>query len=160
VRLELAGEGDADALARRARELGIAERVLVRGWCAPEERARMLARATLFVLPSHVEGLPMSLLEAMAAGCAVVATRVGGIPDVVQDGANGMLVGARDPGGLAEAIARLLADPALAAKLGHAARATVARGHSPEAALRKLGEIYSDLGVMPAGRTSEQGIAA
>ena len=160
VRLELAGDGDAGALARYAHERGMGDRVLVRGWCSPEECARLLARSALFVLPSHAEGLPMSLLEAMAAGCAVVSTRVGGIPDVVQDGVNGLLVAPRQPLHLAEAIARLLSEAGLAAKLGRAARATIARRHSPEAAVRKLGEIYTDLGVMPAGRQSEQGIAA
>jgi glycosyltransferase involved in cell wall biosynthesis len=160
VHVELAGDGDADAIARRARELGIGDRVLVRGWCAPEERERLLARASIFVLASHVEGLPMSLLEAMAAGCAVVATRVGGVPDTVHDGVNGLLVGAGNPAILAEAIARLLADPALARRLGRSARSTIARRHSAGAAVGRLGEIYSDLGVTPARRPSEQGIAA
>lgn len=160
IRLELAGDGDAGALARHAYELGMGDRVLVRGWCPPEECARMHARSAIFVLPSHVEALPMSLLEAMAAGCAVIATRVGGIPDVVQDGVNGLLVAPRQPVQIAEAIARLLAEPGLAAQLGRAARATIARRHSPEGAVQDLGRIYSDLGVVPAGRQSEQGIAA
>ncbi|HEX5130224.1 MAG TPA: glycosyltransferase family 4 protein, partial [Usitatibacter sp.] len=139
VRLELAGDGDGAELARYAHALGMGDRVLVRGWCGPEECTRMLARSGLFVLPSHVEALPMSLLEAMAAGCAVIATRVGGVPDAVHDGVNGLLVSPRRPIQLAEAIARLLADPALATKLGRAARATIARRHSPEAAVRHLG---------------------
>jgi glycosyltransferase involved in cell wall biosynthesis len=159
VHLELAGEGDADAIARYAHELGIADRVLIRGWCGPAERARLLERASLFVLPSHVEALPMSLLEAMAAGCAVIATRVGGIPDVIHHGANGLLVGQGDPVAIAQAIARLLGDPQLAQHLGRSARATIARRHSAAAAVEHLGRIYSDLGVSPAGRNLE-GIVA
>jgi glycosyltransferase involved in cell wall biosynthesis len=159
VRVELAGDGDADAIARRARELGISERVLIRGWCSTEERSRLLARAALFVLPSHVEGLPMSLLEAMAAGCPVVATRVGGIPDVVADGANGLLVGHGDPVALAAAIVKVLADPALAERLGRAARQAIARRHSPAAAVERLGNIYSELGVAPMGRQRQEATA-
>ena len=89
----------------------------------------------------------MSLLEAMAAGCAVVATSVGGIPDVVRDGENGLLVPAGDTRALQEAIARLIADPALAKRLGAAARATIAARFTPERALDQLSEIYSSLGV-------------
>jgi glycosyltransferase involved in cell wall biosynthesis len=157
VRLELAGDGDVDAVVRRAHALGIGERVLVRGWCTPAECRRIVGRAGIFVLPSYAEGLPMSLLEAMGAGCAVVATRVGGIPDVVREGTHGLLVEPGEPVALAAAMARLLGDRALAERLGNAARAAVARGHSPAAAVQRLGRIYSDLGVAPAGRQSEQG---
>lgn len=159
VRLELAGDGDADALVRRARELGISDRVLVRGWCHPQERTRLLARATLFALPSHVEALPMSLLEAMASGCPVVASRVGGIPDVIEDGANGLLVGPGDPVALAAAIAKVLGDPELAERLGRGARQTIARRHSPAAAVEQLGRIYSELGVAPMGRPHQEATA-
>jgi glycosyltransferase involved in cell wall biosynthesis len=150
VLLELAGEGDVDAIARRAHALGIGERVLVHGWCEPAARSRLLARASVFALPSHAEGSPMSLLEAMAAGCAVVATRVGGIPDAVRDGRDGLLVPPRDARALAIALARLLDDPGLAARLGAAARASVLRSHSPEGALARIGRIYAALGQQPA----------
>jgi glycosyltransferase involved in cell wall biosynthesis len=157
VRVELAGDGDAGAVARRAHELGIGDRVLVRGWCSPAERSRIVERAGIFVLPSYAEGLPMSLLEAMAAGCAVVAARTGGIPDVVREGANGLLVEPGEPVALAAAILRLLSDRALAERLGGAARADVARAHSPRAAVASLGAIYSSLGVDPAGRQPARG---
>jgi glycosyltransferase involved in cell wall biosynthesis len=159
VRVELAGDGDVDSLVRHARSFGVADRLLVRGWCTRPQLERMLSRAGLFVLPSHVEGLPMSLLEAMAAGCPVVATRVGGIPDVVDDGANGLLVPAGDPTALAAAIARLLAHPALGGRLARNARATVARNHAPAVAVQRIGRIYSSLGVEPAV-AQPQGIPA
>jgi len=101
----------------------------------------------------------MSLLEAMAAGCAVVASRVGGIPDVLEDGSNGLLVPASDPTALAAAIARVLANPALAARLGANARATVACSHAPAVAVQRIGRIYSSLGVEPA-LAQPQGIPA
>lgn len=146
-------------MARRACELGIGERVLVRGWCPEPERERLLARAGLFVLPSHAEGSPMSLLEAMAAGCAVVASRAGGIPDAVEDGVDGLLVDAGDPAALAAAIARVLDDAALAARLGRAARSSIARRHAPELAVERVGRVYSSLGLAP-GRAPRHVAAA
>jgi len=160
VRLELAGDGDADAIARRAYELGIGDRVLIRGWCAAPELERLLARAGVFALPSHAEGLPMSLLEAMAAGCPVVASRVGGIPDAVREGTDGLLVGAGDVPALAAALARVLADRDLAARLGGSAQVAVARRHSPGAAIDRIGRIYASLGLAPgAGRAPALGAA-
>jgi glycosyltransferase involved in cell wall biosynthesis len=146
IRLELAGDGDIAAVAARVRALGIGDRVLARGWCDAAARARLLADAAVFVLPSHAEGLPMSLLEAMAAGCPVVASRVGGIPDVVRDGVNGLLVPAGDSRALAAALARLLSEHDLGRRLGRAGRMSVACSHAPAAAVERIGRIYSGLG--------------
>ena len=82
----------------------------------------LLAAADVFVLSSRSEGLPLSVLEAMAAALPVVATRVGGIPEVVVDGETGILVDAGDAAGLAAALERLLADAELRARLGRAGR--------------------------------------
>jgi glycosyltransferase involved in cell wall biosynthesis len=90
-----------------------------------EEAQRLLARAAVVVLPSHREGLPLVLLEAMAHGRAVVATPVGGTPSLVEDGVTGLLVPPGDAEALREAIERLLADPDLRRRLGEAARARV-----------------------------------
>lgn len=85
---------------------------------AGEEKLACFARADLFVFPSHSEGMPMAILEALAAGLPVVATSVGGIPELVADGANGFLVPPRDPAALAEALARLCGDRALRVRMG------------------------------------------
>jgi glycogen(starch) synthase len=95
------------------------------GFVPHEEVQRLLARAAVVVLPSHREGLPMVLLEAMAHARAVVATPVGGIPSLVEDGVTGLLVPPGDPRALREAIERLLADPDLRRRFGEAARAKV-----------------------------------
>lgn len=150
LHLEVAGEGDAEAVAKRAYELGIGDRVLIRGWCPPPVREQILARSAIFALPSHFEGSPMSLLEAMAAGCAVVATRVGGIPDTVRDGVDGLLVDEGDTAALASALVKLLSDPALARRLGGAARESVVRDHAPSQAVERLGRLYASLGQHPA----------
>ena len=147
ARLECAGEGDLGALADCAHQLGVAHGVRSLGWLDPRERDRLLARAAVFALPSHAEGLPMSLLEAMAAGCPVVAAACGGIPDLVVDGVNGLLVPPGDTEALACALHRLLVDRPLAERLGREARATIARRYTAEAALERLEQLYTGLGV-------------
>lgn len=111
------------------------------------KRSWLLARAAMYVLPTHTEGLPLSLLQAMAAGCPVVAGAIGAVPDVVDDGFNGLLVPPRDATALAGAIERLLSQPTLAREMGRAARATIASRFRPEAAVEKLGRLYQQLGV-------------
>ncbi len=91
-----------------------------------------LRAADLFVLPSRMEGCPNALLEAAAAGLPIVATAVGGVPEVVRDGQEALLVPPEGgPAGLAEAVEKLLADPALSARLAAAARQRVAERFSP-----------------------------
>jgi glycosyltransferase involved in cell wall biosynthesis len=145
LHLVFGGEGDAQGLRRRAAELGIAGRVELLGWVGPEARDAQLARASVFCLPSHAEGLPMSMLEAMAAQKAVVATRVGGIPETLRDGDNGLLVAPRDEQALARALARLLGDTALRDRLAQRARATIEQHYSTEVVCGKLSAIYREL---------------
>src|SRR5512140_3181321 len=147
LRIECAGSGDVAGVREQARSLGIADRVTLHGWIEAQERDRLLARASVFVLPSHAEGLPMSLLEAMAAGCPVVATDVGGVPDLIVDGVNGLLVPAADAHALALAIHRVLRDSRLATQLALAARETIERRFAPERALAPLEALYGQLGV-------------
>jgi glycosyltransferase involved in cell wall biosynthesis len=147
VQLECAGDGDLEAVADYAGRGGVRSRVNLRGWIDPTARSELLARATVFVLPSHAEGLPVSLLEAMGAGCAVIASDVGGIPDVIVNGVNGLLVPAGDVAALTAALECVLRDGALAVRLGAQARATVARDHTPALALARLESIYTALGV-------------
>jgi len=95
------------------------------GFVPHDEAQRLLSRAAVVVLPSHREGLPLVLLEAMAHARAIVATPVGGIPSLVGDGVTGLLVPKGDSQAVREAITRLLGDSALRRKLGAAARARV-----------------------------------
>jgi glycosyltransferase involved in cell wall biosynthesis len=147
LRLECAGDGELGRVVERAAALGIDDRVRLRGWIGARERDDLLARASVFVLPSHAEALPVGLLEAMAAGCAVVASRVGGIPDLVHDGTNGLLAPPRDPSALARALATVVDDPELAARLGREGRATVAERYTLELALERREQVYGALGV-------------
>jgi glycosyltransferase involved in cell wall biosynthesis len=95
------------------------------GFVSHDEAQTLIARAAVVVLPSHREGLPMVLLEAMARGRAIVATPVGGIPSLIEDGVTGLLVPNGDAAALRGAITKLLGNPALRRKLGAAARARV-----------------------------------
>ena len=123
-RATIAGDGDVDATANRVKALGLADRVRLTGWVGPEAVADLIASADILTLPSFDENLPMSVIEGMAAGLAVVVTPVGAVEDVVTDGVNGLLVPPGDSGALAEALGRLISDEALRARLGAAAVAT------------------------------------
>jgi glycosyltransferase involved in cell wall biosynthesis len=122
----LVGDGpERERIAALVEARGLGEVVGLAG-AAPDARA-MLADFQFAVLPSHGEGLPNAVLEAMAAGLPVVATRVGGVPDVLEDGVTGLLVPPRDPAALAAALARIAADPLLRRAMGAAGRRTAAR---------------------------------
>jgi glycosyltransferase involved in cell wall biosynthesis len=142
ARLLLVGDGPLRAnLEAEARSLGVAERVHFAGY--QRDVASMLGAMDLVVLPSVREGLPLSLLEAMAAGRPVVATRVGGMPEVVVDGMTGRLVPPADPAALAEAIGAILDSPRCAEQMGEAGRAR-AQDFSDAAMLDRLSAVYRD----------------
>ena len=129
--LLIAGEGDLGTeLELLAESLGVRQQVVFAGHVAWDQTPAYLALADLFVLPSvldqagNVDGLPNALLEAMASGCAIVASEVAGVPDVLIDGQNGLLVPPKDADTLAGAICTLLDDAPLRRQLGDAARAT------------------------------------
>jgi glycosyltransferase involved in cell wall biosynthesis len=145
LRLVFGGEGDADAIRRRAAELGILERIELPGWVGPQERDAQLARAAVFCLPSHAEGLPMSMLEAMAAGRAVVASSVGGIPETIVDGDNGLLAPPRDEEALASRLEQALSDDDLRARLARRARETIEQHYSTEVVCGQLSALYREL---------------
>lgn len=145
LRLVFGGEGDLAGLRRRAAGLGIAGRLECPGWLDGAGVAAELAKASVFCLPSHAEGLPMAMLEAMAAGKAVLATRVGGIPETVRDGDNGLLVPPRDDEALARALATLMGDSALRERLAARARTTIEQQYSTEVVCGQLSAIYREL---------------
>lgn len=122
LRLTLAGDGEVDEVRAAVTAAGLDETIHVVGWLGPAARDELLATAQVFVLPSHDEGLPMALLEAMAAGLVPVTTLVGSIGEAVSDGVNGLVVEPGSPGQIASALAALVADEALRTRLGAAAR--------------------------------------
>jgi glycosyltransferase involved in cell wall biosynthesis len=138
-----AGDGPLrQALETQARELGVAERCVFLG--ERDDVPQLLAAADLVVLPSLFEGLPVSVLEAMAAERPVIATAIGGTDEAITTEVTGLLVPPRDPSALAAAIHRLQADPATAGRLAAAGRARVERSFSADAAAREIMRIYDE----------------
>ncbi|HZE75279.1 MAG TPA: glycosyltransferase [Gemmatimonadales bacterium] len=140
----LAGDGPLRAeLERLAAELNVADRCVFLGYRS--DVSDLLAAADVFVLPSLFEGLPVSVLEAMAAERAVVATAIGGTDEAVTHEVTGLLVPPRDPAALAAAIRRLQADPQLAGRLAAAGRERVQREFSSAATARNVMRIYDEV---------------
>ena len=147
LRLVYAGEGDRIGLARYAERLQVADAVKFMGWVGPSGKRALFEHAAVLALPSYEEALPLALIEAMSAGVPVIAAPVGGIAEVVAEGASGLLVAPGDQAGLQRALARVLMDAELAARLAAAARETARLRFAPERALGALEDVYDALGV-------------
>jgi glycosyltransferase involved in cell wall biosynthesis len=105
----------------------------------------VLAALDVVVLSSDREGTPLALMEAMGAGKPIVATRVGGVPDLVEDGVHGLLVPPRDPRALADAVARLLRDPRLRSRLGDRARERQRSEFDIHVVVQRVEALYEEL---------------
>jgi glycosyltransferase involved in cell wall biosynthesis len=139
---DLAGPGEPSPAELAAIEARPGTRWL--GWIEGEELRRLYAESSVFVLSSTSEGLPMALLEAMSRGMAIAATEVGGVPDVLDDEVEGLLVPPGDVGALAAALGRLAGDRGLRERLGRAARERAA-AMGPEGAAAGFDAIYREL---------------
>jgi glycosyltransferase involved in cell wall biosynthesis len=144
-RAVLAGDGAVDAYRGAIAAAGLADRIALLGWVDSDRAHALLREADILLLPSHKEGLPLAILEAMAAGLAIVTTPVGGIPDAITDGETGLLVPPGDTAALAAAIRRLIGDAGLRASLGARARARYLESFTMTAAFGKLLRLYQDL---------------
>jgi len=144
ARLWIVGDGpQKTSLVRQAVREGIGERVLFLG--LRNDVPALLKRVDLFVLASLWEGLPNAVIEAMAAGRAVVATRVDGTPEAVSHEETGILVPPGDIGALAEGIARLLADEGLRARFGQAGRLRIARDFDMATMVSRTQQLYEEV---------------
>lgn len=147
VRFVVAGRGTADDGMRRMRdELGLSERMQLMG--PIEDVPRLLTGCDVFCLASHWEGLPLVVMEAMATGLPIVATDVGGIPELIRSGAEGVLVPPARPDLLADALERMIREPALREELGAAAWSGATRFDN-RGAVRAIEALYREVG----GRT-------
>lgn len=143
-RLAIIGDGiERERLTHLASAAGLASRIVFTGHCSDVRPYYSLA--SLFVLPSHSEGSPNVLLEAMAAGLPIVVTAVGGVPEIVQHEATALLVPPRNPGALAEAISRLLGEEDFAAQLARRASEEVSLRFTPGVYRESLLRIYEEI---------------
>jgi glycosyltransferase involved in cell wall biosynthesis len=147
VRLVCAGNGSRVAVARYAESLGIAEAVKFTGWVGPSGKRALFESAAVLAAPAYDAALPVSVLEAMAAGVPVVASAVGGVPEAIVDGVSGLLVAPGDSASLARALHKLLVDREAAAGIAAAARESVRLRFAAERALPRLEELYRGLGL-------------
>ena len=115
------------------------------GWLQGEAKKDYLQISDLFVFPTYFEGQPVSVLEAMAYQCGIVATNVGGIPQMIEQEQTGLLIEPKDPEDLKSALQKLLADPELCERLGKNARAKVQKEFSIEKSLQELIKIYQQM---------------
>ena len=166
--LLLVGEGPLESSVKEhVRRLGLAERIRFIG--SQSQPQPFFALADVVVIASVTEGLSLALLEALGLGRAVVATRVGGIVDVIEDGRNGLLVPPGDPNALADAVNHLIGDPTLAARLGAAGVITVRCRFSEALMVRETERLYfslaaakgltfgRDVGARPGGDSTRHG---
>jgi glycosyltransferase involved in cell wall biosynthesis len=148
--LEIAGDGVCrEELHRLTRELKLEGHVTFLGEI--REVPALLAKASLFALPSRTEGISLTLLEAMARGLPIVTTRVGGNPEVVDDGKTGFLVPSRDPAALADAICRMRSDPGEAQAMGRLGRRRVEIHFDVRRMMRDYEDLYLE-GTLPLRR--------
>jgi glycosyltransferase involved in cell wall biosynthesis len=143
----LAGNGPVGKYRAEVAALGLAARVALPGWQSGERVRALLDAADIFILPSRQEGLPIAILEAMAVGAAVISTPVGAIPDAILDGGTGLLVPPGDAAALADAICRLLDDPAARARLAANARRRFEAMFTIERTADLVAALYRELGV-------------
>ena len=144
VRLVLVGDGAShEALEARATRLDVGERVLFTGW--RDDPWACLGAADLFLLPSRAEGLPLALLEAMAVGVPAVATRVGAVAEVLEDGACGHVIDPDDAEAMTAALRYALDDPAAAKTRATRGTRRVRDAYSVATQARRLEAIYASL---------------
>lgn len=159
LKLICLGEGDGEAEIRGlCEELGLAQQVRLVGYQpnVPE----WLRAADINVLPSFYEGLPLTVLEAMAAGLPTVASHVGGIPEAIEDGVSGMLVPPGNPGRLAEALSFLLSQVEVRERMGKAACSRALRWFGIERQVRDTEKVYLELCGASIPEAAERGISA
>ena len=151
ARLVIVGDGpERKSLADRVKELGLEDSVTFTGQVSDEELKDYYSRASVFVLPSitvnnQTEGLGVVLLEAMASGIPVIGSNTGGIPDIIEDKVNGLLVPPGDPDALAEAIIRIFEDRDLADRFREAGLETVKGRFSWDKISDQFIEVYREV---------------
>lgn len=138
----LAGDGEVAKYRKKIEEKGLTDRIELPGWIDTDAVDSALSKSSIFVLPSHHENLPLSMLEAMAFGLCCIVTPVGSVEDVIDDGENGIVISVSDTAGLAEALLSVLRDKKLRNRLGTRAREDFLKHYDYKNFRGKLEAVY------------------
>jgi glycosyltransferase involved in cell wall biosynthesis len=155
VRLVVGGDGELAECERLAIALKVREKVEFPGWVTGEDKQRWLLEADVFVLPSHIEGLPISMLEAMSYRLPVVICPVGSIPETIHDQVEALFVPVADVDALASAMLELARDPGLRTLMGQRGQLTFAARYSIDSVIPRIEALYDEVG----GRTAKKILA-
>lgn len=145
IKMRTGGDGDLNRAQTAIAEYGLNEEIELLGWVSGEDKLAEMRLASIYLLPSHKEGLPMGILEAMSFGITVVASQVGGIPDVIVNGKNGVLIEAGQVISIVDALRKLLQDQNYSRSLGLAGRCDAVKKYSVEIIISQLRSIYASL---------------
>lgn len=145
MNLIFAGDGDLDRYKAIAEELGIVDKCEFLGWISGDDKEHLFEKVAIYCLPSKNEAMPISVMEAMAHGLPVITTRVGGVPQLIDDGVNGLLMDVDDEDKLSDLLMELEIFPERRAELGVAAREKIQRCFSIGASINLLLDIYEEL---------------
>ena len=144
LQLLLGGDGDIEEVNQIITNEKLERIVKYEGWVSGNKKVELLNMADAYILPSYNEGLPISVLEAMSYELPIISTRVGGIPEILEDGTNGFIMEPGDKKAIKEAIERLMDDEDLRKKMGQKS-ALMVKAHLPEHVEKQLKELYDHL---------------
>lgn len=145
ARLLIGGNGEVEQATAMAEKLGISDSVVFLGWVDQHQKAELLSTADSFVLPSYNEGLPMSVLEAMSYKVPVVTTNVGGIPELIDNDINGLMIEPGDQAALSNALIKLGGDLGFRTAIANTGFNTIEASFSDKVILPKLEKIYQNI---------------
>ncbi len=143
--VKIGGVGEVDKVVSFSKDMGLGDSVELLGWVDGREKEGLFASASLFVLPSYYEGVPISILESMAVGVPVIATNVGGIPSIIKNGVNGVLVNPGDVESLSNAIVSLLTNSQIRESLSDNAKKDIINDYLPSKVIESIDLLYSEL---------------
>ncbi len=144
-KLNMFGDGEIEKVKELVEKENLTEKISVSGWVSHSKIREIYENSDIMVLPSYAEGLPMSILEAIGEGLPVVSTRVGGIPEAIEDGRNGFLIEPGDVEALADRLRILMTSPELVGRMGRESLAIAREKFSTERIGQKLQELYEEM---------------
>ena len=145
VKFVLCGDGELEKVRKICKNKNMENKVDILGYVSGQQKMTNFKSANIYILPSYHEGLPVSILEAMACGLPIVSTPIAGIPDAVEDGVNGLLIEPGNIDGIAEKVTKLLKDDELCARMSQNNVNKVREKFDIEVVVRQLVQEYENL---------------